>query len=87
MSAAEDLGACDLSKDAFALTNADDKNGNILLQNTKAKKISYALKSMADYKARVLEKSFSGMLLQVQNSEVWVQLIGEFNVSNLLAQK
>ena len=75
----------DLSKDAFALTNADDKNGNILLQNTKAKKISYALKSMADYKARVLEKSFSGMLLQVQNSEVWVQLIGEFNVSNLLA--
>lgn len=75
----------DLSKDAFALTNADDKNGNVLLQNTKARKLSYALKSMADFKAKILEKSFSGMLLQVDRSEVWVRLIGGFNVSNLLA--
>lgn len=74
-----------LSKNAFALTNADDKNGSILLQNTKAKKLSYALKSMADFKAKILEKSFSGMLLQFAKSEVWVRLIGDFNVSNLLA--
>jgi UDP-N-acetylmuramoyl-L-alanyl-D-glutamate--2,6-diaminopimelate ligase len=75
----------DLSKNAFALTNTDDKNGSILLQNTKARKLSYALKSMADFKAKILEKSFSGMLLQFAKSEVWVRLIGDFNVSNLLA--
>ncbi|MEI6865676.1 UDP-N-acetylmuramoyl-L-alanyl-D-glutamate--2,6-diaminopimelate ligase [Flavicella sp.] len=74
-----------LSKNSFALTNADDKNGFVLLQNTKARKLSYALRSMADYKAKILEKSFSGMMLQVDGSEVWIQLIGDFNVSNLLA--
>jgi UDP-N-acetylmuramoyl-L-alanyl-D-glutamate--2,6-diaminopimelate ligase len=74
-----------LSKDAFALTNADDKNGSFLLQNTKATKISYAQKTIADYRAKIIEKSFSGMLLQIDDKEVWVRLIGEFNVSNLLA--
>ena len=75
----------DLSNKSFALTNVDDKNGTILLQNTKARKLSYALKSMADFKAKILEKSFSGMLLQFSSVEVWVRLIGDFNVSNLLA--
>lgn len=74
-----------LSIKAFALTNCDDKNGLILLQNTKAKKITYALKSMADLKVRIVEKSFSGMLLQVDRQEVWVRLIGDFNAYNLLA--
>jgi len=74
-----------LSKNAFALTNADDKNAFVMLQNTKAKKLSYALKSMADFKAKILEKSFSGMLLQIDANEVWVRLIGDFNVLNLLA--
>ena len=72
-----------LSKDAFALTNVDDKNGNILLQNTKAKKTSYAMKSMADFKVKILEKDFSGMLLQLDRQEVWVRLIGDFNAYNL----
>tara|TARA_B100000809_G_scaffold200926_1_gene201363 strand:- start:16890 stop:18353 length:1464 start_codon:yes stop_codon:yes gene_type:complete len=74
-----------LSKDAFALTNCDDKNGLVLLQNTKAKKLTYALKSMADYKVKIIEKSFSGMLLQIDRQEVWVRLIGDFNAYNLLA--
>ena len=74
-----------LSKTAFALTNCDDKNGSFLLQNTKAKKRSYALKSMADFKVRIVEKSFSGMLLQIDRQEVWVRLIGDFNAYNLLA--
>lgn len=73
----------DLSKDAFALTNVDDKNGKVMLQNTKAKKVSYALKSMADYKVKILEKGFSGMLLQIDRQEVWVRLIGDFNAYNL----
>ena len=68
-----------LSKDAFALANVDDRNGNILLQNTKAQKRTYALKSMADYTAKVVEKNFSGMLLQLASQEVWVRLIGGFN--------
>lgn len=74
-----------LSKNAFALTNTDDKNGLVLLQNTKAKNITYALKSMADMKVRIIEKSFSGMLLQIDSQEVWVRLIGDFNAYNLLA--
>ncbi len=74
-----------LPKDAFALVNVDDKNGMYLLQNTKAKKISYALKSMADYKAKVLENQFSGLLLNINGSEVWTKLIGSFNAYNLLA--
>lgn len=74
-----------LPKGAFALTNVDDKNGVVMLQNTKASKKTYSQKTLADYKVRVLEKSFSGMLLQVNNQEVWVQLVGGFNASNLAA--
>jgi len=75
----------ELPKTAFALTNIDDKNGEIMLQNTKAKKVSYALKSYADYKAQILENSFSGLLLKVNDNELWTRLIGSFNAYNLLA--
>lgn len=74
-----------LPKSAFALTNTDDKNGKVMLQNTKAKKYTYALKSMADYKAQVLENQFNGLLLKINNQELWVKLIGNFNAYNLLA--
>lgn len=74
-----------LSKSAFALTNVDDKNGNIMLQNTKARKRTYALKTLADYKAKIIEKSFSGTLLSINGTEVWTKLIGSFNAYNLLA--
>ena len=74
-----------LSKTAFALTNVDDKNGSIMLQNTAAKKVSYALKSHADYKAHILENRLSGLLLKLNNQEVWVKLIGSFNAYNVLA--
>lgn len=74
-----------LPKSAFALINEDDKNGNVMLQNTKAKKVTYALKSMADYKVRILENRFSGLLLNIDGAEVWVKLIGSFNAYNLLA--
>ncbi len=74
-----------LPKNAFALTNADDKNGAVMLQNTKARKLSYALKSYADYKAQILENQLSGLLLKINDSEVWVKLIGSFNAYNLLA--
>jgi len=74
-----------LSKSAFALTNIDDKNGNFMLQNTKAKKKTYALTTIADYKAKVLEKQFSGTLLKINETEVWTKLIGQFNASNLVA--
>ena len=74
-----------LPKDAFAITNIDDKNGLVMLQNTKAKKITYALKSYADYKAQILENQLSGLLLKINDNEVWVKLIGSFNAYNLLA--
>jgi UDP-N-acetylmuramoyl-L-alanyl-D-glutamate--2,6-diaminopimelate ligase len=74
-----------LSKSAFALSNIDDKNGNFMLQNTKAIKKTYALSSIADYKAKVLEKQFSGTLLKINETEVWTKLIGQFNASNLVA--
>jgi len=74
-----------LPKTAFALVNMDDKNGAIMLQNTQAKKISYALKTMADFKAKILENQFSGLLLAVNGNEVWTKLIGSFNAYNLLA--
>ena len=74
-----------LPKSAFALVNIDDKNGQIMLQNTKASKQTYALKTLGDFKAKVLEKCFSGSLLTINNTEVWTKLIGEFNASNLLA--
>lgn len=74
-----------LPKAAFALTNVDDKNGSMMLQNTLAKKLTYALKSYADYKAQILENQLSGLLLKINENEVWVKLIGTFNAYNLLA--
>ena len=74
-----------LPKTAFALSNIDDKNGPVLLQNTIAKKCTYALKSYADYKAQILESQLSGLLLKINGNEVWVKLIGTFNAYNLLA--
>ena len=74
-----------LPKNAFVLTNVDDKNGAVMLQNTKAKKVTYALKSYADYKATILENQLSGLLLKINGNEVWVKLIGTFNAYNLLA--
>ncbi len=74
-----------LPKTAFALSNIDDKNGPVLLQNTVAKKCTYALKSYADYKAQILESQLSGLLLKINGNEVWVKLIGTFNAYNLLA--
>ncbi|MGM9723580.1 MAG: UDP-N-acetylmuramoyl-L-alanyl-D-glutamate--2,6-diaminopimelate ligase [Prevotella sp.] len=74
-----------LPKTAFAITNADDKNGMVMVQNTKAQVKTYSTRSMADYKARILECHFEGMYLEVDGREVGVQFIGKFNVSNLLA--
>ena len=74
-----------LPQSAFALTNLDDKNGAFMLQNTKAKKLSYALKHDADFKGIVMESHFDGMLLKVNGTEVFTQLVGGFNASNLLA--
>lgn len=73
-----------LPKTAFALTNEDDKNGLVMLQNTKAKKRTYSLKSMSDYKAKVLENQFSGLVLNISGKELWTKLIGDFNAYNLL---
>ena len=75
----------ELPKTAFALTNVDDKNGEVMLQNTNAKKVTYGLKSYAHYKAQVLENQFTGLLLKVNGNEVWTKLIGSFNAYNLLA--
>ena len=74
-----------LPKTAFALSNIDDKNGQVMLQNTVAKKCTYALKSYADYKTQILESQLSGLLLKINGHEVWVKLIGTFNAYNLLA--
>lgn len=74
-----------LGSDAFALTNRDDVNGEVMLQNTKATKRSYSLRSMADFKCKVIENQFSGLLLNIDNQEVWSKLIGSFNAYNLLA--
>ena len=74
-----------LPKSAFALTNIDDKNGHFMLQNTKAKKKTYALKTLADFKVKILEKQLSGTLISVDGTEVWTKLIGVFNSYNLTA--
>ena len=74
-----------LPKDAFALSNIDDKNGMVMMQNTSARKLTYALKTYADFKAQILENQLSGLLLKINNNEVWVKLIGTFNAYNLLA--
>lgn len=74
-----------LPASAFALVNIDDKNGPVMVQNTKAKKYTYALKSYADYNAQILENQFSGLLLKLNGHELWSRLIGNFNAYNILA--
>ena len=74
-----------LPKSAFALTNLDDKNGMVMIQNTKAKVCTYSLRSISNFKGKVLEDGFKGMLMDINNVEVNVQFIGRFNASNLLA--
>ena len=74
-----------LPSSAFALVNGDDKNGSVMVQNTKAKRYTYALKSYANYRAQILENQFRGLLLKVNGHEVWVKLIGNFNAYNLTA--
>ena len=74
-----------LKKGSFAVTNKDDKNGLVMTQNTKAEVHTYSTRAMADYKAQILEEGFDGMLLSVNGQEVFVPLVGRFNVSNLLA--
>ena len=73
-----------LSKDAFAITNLDDKNGLFMVQNTKAQVKTYSIRQMADFRARIIECHFEGMYLEMDGREVGVQFIGKFNVSNLL---
>lgn len=74
-----------LPEEAFALTNKDDANGMVMLQNTKAHRVTYALKSPADHKCRIVENHLNGLLLNIDNKEVWVKLIGMFNAYNVLA--
>ena len=74
-----------LDKDAFAITNADDKNGQIMVQNCKAQVKTYSTRTMANFKAKIIECHFEGMYLDINGKEVGVQFIGKFNVSNLLA--
>jgi UDP-N-acetylmuramoyl-L-alanyl-D-glutamate--2,6-diaminopimelate ligase len=74
-----------LPASAFALVNGDDKNGVVMLQNTKAKSYTYALKSYADFRVQILENQFKGLLLKVNDNDVWVRLIGRFNAYNLTA--
>ena len=73
-----------LEKDAFAITNADDKNGQFMVQNTQAQVKTYSIRQMADFRARIIECHFEGMYLEIDGREVGVQFIGKFNVSNLL---
>ena len=74
-----------LPKDAYAITNIDDRNGMVMTQNTKAKIVTYSLRSIADHSCRVVEQSFEGMLLRIDGKEVWTGLIGQHNAYNLLA--
>ncbi len=74
-----------LGRKAFALTNSDDKNGQVMLQNTLARKYSYGLKNMADYRGKVIENLLSGLVLHVDGKEVYCRLVGEFNAANLMA--
>ncbi len=74
-----------LPADAFALVNTDDKRGKVMLQNTRAKKYTYSINGMADYRARIIESSFHGMVMQMDGEEVYTPLVGDFNAYNLLA--
>lgn len=75
----------DMPKDGFCLTNLDDKNGMVMVQNTRAKVCTYSLRSLSDFKGKLLESHFEGMILEFNNRELSVQFIGKFNASNLLA--
>lgn len=75
----------ELPKSAFALTNLDDKNGMVMLQNTKALKKTYALKQLADFKAKIIENQFGGLHLDIDNEDVFFKLVGTFNAYNILA--
>ncbi len=74
-----------LKPESFAITNKDDRNGEVVLQNTKASKYTYSVRAFADYKSRIVERHFTGMLLEMDNEEVWTYLVGDYNASNLLA--
>ena len=74
-----------LDNSAFALVNTDDKNAKVMVQNCKVKIYTYALHSYADYLAEVLESQFKGMLLKINQNEIWTQMLGEFNAYNILA--
>jgi UDP-N-acetylmuramoyl-L-alanyl-D-glutamate--2,6-diaminopimelate ligase len=74
-----------LPKTAFALTNIDDRRGNIMLQNTNAKRVTYALRQMADYKVKIIENNLTGLLLYLDGEEFFARLVGDFNAYNLLA--
>ncbi|MDM8161024.1 UDP-N-acetylmuramoyl-L-alanyl-D-glutamate--2,6-diaminopimelate ligase [Labilibaculum sp. K2S] len=74
-----------LGKKSFAITNADDKNGKLMLQNMKGHKFTYSTRSFADYRCQILEKHFTGMLLEMDGTEIWTNFIGDFNAHNLLA--
>ena len=74
-----------LDKRSFALTNADDRNGDVMVQNCRAAVSRYSLRQMADFRCKILETHFDGMLLKIDNNEVWVNFLGRFNASNLMA--
>ena len=74
-----------LQKDAFALINLDDRNAEFMLQNSRAKKYTYALHKLADFNVKILENQLRGMLLKIKENEIWTQILGEFNAYNLLA--
>lgn len=74
-----------LPQNAFAITNIDDKNGLVIVQNTKAQKFTYSNRSMADFRCKVIESHFDGMLLNLEDREIWTRFVGKFNASNLLA--
>ena len=75
----------ELESNSFALTNIDDKNGLVMLQNSRAHRKTYALKNIADFKAKIMENHFSGLLLNIVGEEVWFKMVGSFNAYNLLA--
>lgn len=75
----------EVNDDAFALTNKDDKNGMVMMQNCKGVKYTYALKQMADFKAKIIERDFNGLLLDIDGQEAWFKLVGDYNAYNLLA--
>ena len=74
-----------MTPEAFALANADDKNGKVMLQNCRAKHYTFSVRGMADFRCRIIEQGFEGMGLKIQNEEVWTRFVGDYNASNLLA--